>query len=91
MLGRSVTGHPPQSNPKRRMCDGCDGLRARGPRRRGSAAFLHAPGVLLAREAGGTAQRPDGSLYQPARHARPGLLVARNPATWHQARSALIP
>jgi fructose-1,6-bisphosphatase/inositol monophosphatase family enzyme len=51
----------------------------------------HAPGVLLACEAGGTAQRPDGSPYQPAQHARPGLLVARNPATWHQARSALIP
>lgn len=51
----------------------------------------HAPGVLLVREAGGTAQRPDGSPYQSARHARPGLLVARNPATWHQACSALIP
>jgi fructose-1,6-bisphosphatase/inositol monophosphatase family enzyme len=51
----------------------------------------HAPGVLLAREAGGTALRPDGTPYQPAQHARPGLLVARNPATWHQARAALIP
>jgi fructose-1,6-bisphosphatase/inositol monophosphatase family enzyme len=51
----------------------------------------HAPGVLLAREAGGTAQRPDGSPYRPAEHARPGLLVARNPATWQQARAALIP
>jgi fructose-1,6-bisphosphatase/inositol monophosphatase family enzyme len=51
----------------------------------------HAPGVLLAREAGGTAQRLDGSPYQPARHAIPGLLVARNPTTWQQARAALIP
>lgn len=51
----------------------------------------HAPGVLLVREAGGTAHRPDGSPYQPDQHARPGLLVARNPATWHQVRSALIP
>jgi fructose-1,6-bisphosphatase/inositol monophosphatase family enzyme len=51
----------------------------------------HAPGVLLAREAGGTAQRLDGSPYQPAQHALPGLLVARDPATWQQARAALIP
>jgi fructose-1,6-bisphosphatase/inositol monophosphatase family enzyme len=51
----------------------------------------HAPGVLLTCEAGGTAQRPDGSPYKPAQHARPGLLVARNLATWHQVRAALIP
>lgn len=51
----------------------------------------HAPGVLLTREAGGIARRPDGSCYRPAQHARPGLLVARNSAVWRQARSALIP
>jgi fructose-1,6-bisphosphatase/inositol monophosphatase family enzyme len=51
----------------------------------------HAPGVLLAREAGGTAQRLDGSPYRPAQHALPGLLVARDPATWRRARTELIP
>lgn len=51
----------------------------------------HAPGVLLAAESGCTAQRPAGSPYRPAEHARPGLLVARNAATWQQARIGLIP
>lgn len=51
----------------------------------------HAPGVLFVREAGGAAQRLDGSAYLPAQHARPGLLVARNTATWHQALAALVP
>lgn len=51
----------------------------------------HAPGVLFALEAGGAAQRLDGSPYRPAQHARPGLLVARNTATWHQALAALVP
>jgi len=51
----------------------------------------HAPGILFVREAGGAAQRLDGSPYRPAQHARPGLLVARNPATWQQAFSALVP
>jgi fructose-1,6-bisphosphatase/inositol monophosphatase family enzyme len=51
----------------------------------------HAPGVLFAREAGGAAQRLDGSPYLPAQHDQPGLLVARNLSTWHQARSALLP
>jgi fructose-1,6-bisphosphatase/inositol monophosphatase family enzyme len=51
----------------------------------------HAPGVLFLCEAGGTAARLDGSPYRPAEHARPGLLVARNTATWHQAFSELIP
>jgi fructose-1,6-bisphosphatase/inositol monophosphatase family enzyme len=51
----------------------------------------HAPGVLFVCEAGGAAQRLDGSPYRPAEHARPGLLVARNIATWHQALAALVP
>jgi fructose-1,6-bisphosphatase/inositol monophosphatase family enzyme len=51
----------------------------------------HAPGVLFICEAGGAAQRLDGSPYRPAQHARPGLLVARNAATWHQALSVLVP
>ncbi len=51
----------------------------------------HAAGVLFVCEAGGAAQRLDGSAYRPARHARPGLLVARNIATWHQALAALVP
>jgi fructose-1,6-bisphosphatase/inositol monophosphatase family enzyme len=51
----------------------------------------HAPGVLFVGEAGGAAQRLDGSPYRPAEHARSGLLVARNTATWHQAHRTLIP
>jgi len=51
----------------------------------------HAPGALLAAESGATARRPDGSPYRPADHARPGLLVARNAATWQQARIGLVP
>jgi fructose-1,6-bisphosphatase/inositol monophosphatase family enzyme len=51
----------------------------------------HAPGVLFVREAGGVAQRLDGSAYRPSQHARPGLLVARNVATWDQALDALVP
>jgi fructose-1,6-bisphosphatase/inositol monophosphatase family enzyme len=51
----------------------------------------HAPGVLFVQEAGGAAQRLDGSAYLPAEHARPGLLVARNTATWHTALAALVP
>jgi fructose-1,6-bisphosphatase/inositol monophosphatase family enzyme len=51
----------------------------------------HAPGVLFVREAGGAALRLDGSSYRPAQHARTGLLVARNMATWQQARAALVP
>jgi fructose-1,6-bisphosphatase/inositol monophosphatase family enzyme len=51
----------------------------------------HAPGVLFVREAGGAAQRLDGSAYLPAQHARPGLLVARNTATWQQVLAALVP
>jgi fructose-1,6-bisphosphatase/inositol monophosphatase family enzyme len=51
----------------------------------------HAPGVLFVREGGGVAQRLDGSAYRPAQYARPGLLVARDSATWHQVRTALVP
>jgi fructose-1,6-bisphosphatase/inositol monophosphatase family enzyme len=51
----------------------------------------HAPGVLFVCEAGGVAQRLDGSAYRPAQHARPGLLVARNSVIWQQAFDALVP
>jgi fructose-1,6-bisphosphatase/inositol monophosphatase family enzyme len=51
----------------------------------------HAPGVLFIREAGGAARRLDGSPYRPAQHHLPGLLVARNIATWHQALAVLVP
>jgi fructose-1,6-bisphosphatase/inositol monophosphatase family enzyme len=51
----------------------------------------HAPGVLFVREAGGAAHRLDGSPYRLAQHSRPGLLVARNIATWHQVLAALVP
>lgn len=51
----------------------------------------HAPGVLFICEAGGAAQRLNGSPYRPAQHARPGLLVARNIVTWHQVLAVLVP
>jgi fructose-1,6-bisphosphatase/inositol monophosphatase family enzyme len=51
----------------------------------------HSPGVLFVSEAGGAAHRLDGSAYLPAQHARPGLLVARNAATWRQVLAALVP
>lgn len=50
----------------------------------------HAPGTLLLREAGGVAQRPDGTPYHPA-DARVGLLNAADPACWDTVRPLLLP
>ena len=47
----------------------------------------HAPGVLLARETGHVAVRPDGSEYTPS-SSRPGLLVAPSNST-NELHSAL--
>jgi fructose-1,6-bisphosphatase/inositol monophosphatase family enzyme len=49
----------------------------------------HAAGVLFAHEAGAVARRLDGQPYHPA-DARPGLLVARNDAVWHQIHDTLL-
>lgn len=48
----------------------------------------HAPGSLFVTEAGGVAQRFDGTPYRPAEDRR-GLLVARNAEIWARARHAL--
>jgi fructose-1,6-bisphosphatase/inositol monophosphatase family enzyme len=49
----------------------------------------HAPGVLLATEAGLTARRPDGSAYEPGRPGT-GLLVAAGEANWQTVQGALL-
>jgi fructose-1,6-bisphosphatase/inositol monophosphatase family enzyme len=49
----------------------------------------HAPGVLLAEEAGLRAGRPDGSRYRPADHDTRGLVVA-HPEIWHKVRDAVF-
>jgi fructose-1,6-bisphosphatase/inositol monophosphatase family enzyme len=49
----------------------------------------HAPGALFVTEAGGVAARFDGAPYRVAEE-RTGLLVARNPAVWHEAQRALL-
>jgi fructose-1,6-bisphosphatase/inositol monophosphatase family enzyme len=49
----------------------------------------HAPGALFAMEAGGCVARLDGRAYRPGEQMA-GLLVARTPALWRQAR-ALLP
>lgn len=51
----------------------------------------HIPGALFTCEAGGVAARLDGSAYTAADHARPGLLVARNPDVWARARDVPAP
>lgn len=51
----------------------------------------HIPGALFAAEAGGVAARLDGRPYTAADHARPGLLVARNPDVWARVRDGLVP
>ena len=50
----------------------------------------HAPGVLIIREAGGTALHLDGSPYHPVDSER-GLLVAPNDDVWHTVRDTLFP
>ncbi len=49
----------------------------------------HAPGVLLLQEAGGTARRPDTSVYRPIDTAE-GLLAAADASTWDTVRSGLL-
>lgn len=49
----------------------------------------HAPGVLIAEEAGCHVRRLDGSRYQ-AGDGGVGLLSAAGPATWEAARAALF-
>lgn len=51
----------------------------------------HVPGALFVSEAGGVAARLDRSPYKAADHARPGLLVARNPDVWGLVRASLVP
>ncbi|MDA5193820.1 inositol monophosphatase family protein [Govanella unica] len=50
----------------------------------------HAPGCLLASEAGGRAARLDGSAYDPLALEETGLLVAPNDNAWARVREALI-
>jgi fructose-1,6-bisphosphatase/inositol monophosphatase family enzyme len=47
----------------------------------------HAPGSLLAEEAGGSVRRLDGTAYAPAQRGS-GLLVVRDERTWTAARDA---
>lgn len=50
----------------------------------------HAPGSLLVTEAGGVAQRLDGTPYQPGR-PMDGLLVASDEDCWRRVRRGLLP
>jgi fructose-1,6-bisphosphatase/inositol monophosphatase family enzyme len=50
----------------------------------------HAPGVLIVREAGGTARHLDGTPYHPT-VGEHGLLVAPNEDVWHTVRNTLFP
>lgn len=50
----------------------------------------HAPGVLIAQEAGGFVRRLDGTEYSPV-DDRKGLLCANNPDTWTLVQRTLVP
>ena len=50
----------------------------------------HAPGVLLAEEAGCYVARPSEITYQPLTSGE-GLLVARDESTWTALREQLLP
>lgn len=50
----------------------------------------HAPGALLVTEAGGRVGRFDGADYDP-RSTRPGVVVARDPATFDTVHGLLSP
>lgn len=50
----------------------------------------HAPGVLIAEEAGGYVRRLDGTEYSPV-DDRKGLLCANNPETWKSVQRTLVP
>ena len=51
-------------------------------------AWDHAPGVLLLTESGGAAAHLDGRPYRPTNRCE-GLLVARSPERWQEARLKL--
>ncbi|MXY96978.1 MAG: inositol monophosphatase [Gemmatimonadetes bacterium] len=50
----------------------------------------HAPGVLIAQEAGGYVRRLDGTEYSPV-DDRKGLLCANNSETWKSVQRTLVP
>ena len=50
----------------------------------------HAPGVLIAQEAGGLVRRLDGTEYSPV-DDRKGLLCANSPETWTSVQRTLVP
>jgi fructose-1,6-bisphosphatase/inositol monophosphatase family enzyme len=50
----------------------------------------HAPGVLIAQEAGAIAQRPDGSTYSPVDN-KVGLLCASSRELWLDVQAAIVP
>ena len=50
----------------------------------------HAPGVLIAEEAGGFVRRLDGTEYSPV-DDRKGLLCATNPEMWSSIQRTLVP
>ena len=50
----------------------------------------HAPGVLVAKEAGGHAKRYSGAAYHPL-DDEPGLLVAGGASSWHRLQDTLLP
>ena len=50
----------------------------------------HAPGVLIAQEAGGFVRRLDGTEYSPV-DDRKGLLCANNPEMWKSVQRKLVP
>ncbi|MXX04132.1 MAG: inositol monophosphatase [Gemmatimonadetes bacterium] len=50
----------------------------------------HAPGVLIAQEAGGFVRRLDGTEYSPV-DDRKGLLCANNQETWKSVQRTLVP
>ena len=50
----------------------------------------HAPGVLIAEEAGGFVRRLDGTKYSPV-DDRKGLLSAANPDMWASIQKRLVP
>jgi fructose-1,6-bisphosphatase/inositol monophosphatase family enzyme len=47
----------------------------------------HAAGALMAREAGGVANRHDGRRYSPGQPVNAGILVASDPHRWQELRT----
>ena len=50
----------------------------------------HAPGILIAEEAGGFVRRFDGTEYSPL-DSRKGLLCASNKEMWEAIQKTLVP